>query len=870
MPLIHDLGYKNAQIKTKESIASRTIGQGQKKTSYKPDYVLYLGDDPCCVIDAKGTKETLDNWVHQCSSYCLSLNQDYSSDRNPVKYFVLCNGLATQLYHWDSNKPILSLGFADFQYGHAGFEKLRQFLSAKTIQVTVAPVEHKSQNVFLERPSSERARKLFSDCHKIIWQSEGCGPAPAFMEFVKLMFVKLWCDRKLRNDPATRDLFTDSNVTKLPATSVVFSLRWIKEREEEEANPVDTILFKNLRKDIEHNVLNRKKKRLFDAGEQIKLASHTIKQVVAKLESVDMFGIDEDLNGRLFETFLSATMRGRELGQFFTPRSVVKMMTRLADLQVDSKHQDRVLDACCGSGGFLIEALTIMRASIRQNMSLTTRQREDLMEKVANECLFGMDFGKDPPLARIARINMYLHGDGGSRIYYGDALDKDLMTQKDSDSEVQVDIDELKRQICAVDNPLRFDVALTNPPFSMTKKAANDFERRILEQYVLSKRTPEAKTLRASLRSSVMFIERYYDLLKPNGRLITVIDDTLLASDQEQFTSIRKFIREKFIIRAIISLPGDAFRRSGARVKTSVLLLEKKRNSSDVQPHCLGYFSNFIGVDDLTPRAHDTEIKEARAKAEAETNEILEGYKCFLKGTPLPVSSKCVLLTPVRIMERLDLKYCVDQTGRLATQWAAAQAEVVKLKDCVSLVDDTIVPSEHPDTVFSLLKVSYEGRCKVEKQQKGATIKTPLMRRVKEGQLIFSSIRATDGAIGIVPKEMDGGLVSATSYNVFECKFDYDAAYLWGVLRSHEIRADMQSMSQGSGRYTTYWPEVGEIEIPWLQEDARKETGNGLIAAWKMEREVTELHRRSMEQILALGVESDDSIRRWKASRAPS
>ena len=143
-----------------------------------------------------------------------------------------------------------------------------------------------------------------------------------------------------------------------------------------------------------------------------------------------MFGIDEDLNGRLFETFLNATMRGRELGQFFTLRSVVKMMSKLADLRVTCKRQDHVLDGCCGSGGFLIEALTIMRNTIRGNGSLTTKEKEDLIDTVCNECLYGIDYGKDPPLARIARINMYLHGDGGSRIYYADARQTLALTRQ--------------------------------------------------------------------------------------------------------------------------------------------------------------------------------------------------------------------------------------------------------------------------------------------------------------------------------------------------------------------------------------------------------------------------------------------------------
>ena len=126
-----------------------------------------------------------------------------------------------------------------------------------------------------------------------------------------------------------------------------------------------------MKKDIEF----RRKKRIFDKDEDLNLRPDTVTDVVRRLQHIDLFGIDEDLNGRLFETFLNATMRGRDLGQFFTPRSVVKMMTRLADLQVTRTRQDRVIDACCGSGGFLIEALTIMRNKVRENGSLLFRRK---------------------------------------------------------------------------------------------------------------------------------------------------------------------------------------------------------------------------------------------------------------------------------------------------------------------------------------------------------------------------------------------------------------------------------------------------------------------------------------------------------------
>ncbi|OAV66849.1 Type I restriction-modification system methyltransferase subunit [Bacteroidales bacterium Barb6XT] len=74
---------------------------------------------------------------------------------------------------------------------------------------------------------------------------------------------------------------------------------------------------------LNKEVRNKKKKILFDETEKIDLKAFTIKGVVEKLEHYDLYGIDKDLNGRLFETFLNATMRGADLGQYFTPRSIV-------------------------------------------------------------------------------------------------------------------------------------------------------------------------------------------------------------------------------------------------------------------------------------------------------------------------------------------------------------------------------------------------------------------------------------------------------------------------------------------------------------------------------------------------------------------
>ena len=857
--LLADLGYQDSQIKTKHSLQLLSVGRGRKKEEYKPDYALMYHGSPRCIIDAKGVNEDLDKWIEQCSGYCLALNRKYQN-QNPVRYFMLSNGTTTILYEWDKDEPLISLDFSDFDLGNRKYEHLKSIISERTVATSSATSLKAEPSTFkFKRPTISQAKLRFVSCHKVIWKSEGYAPGPAFFAFVKLMFVKLWADRNIRRNSATEHLFQDDvDEVKLPKDVVIFSEHWIKQRNKEgAANPINE-KFIQLRGEIEVDIGRRRKKRIFEKDEELGLKPETILDVVQRLQHVDLFGIDEDLNGRLFETFLNATMRGRELGQFFTPRSVVKMMVLIADLHATKERQDRVIDGCCGSGGFLIETLTVMRNKVRNNLSLSMQEKDDLIKSVANSCIYGIDFGRDPPLARIARINMYLHGDGGSRIYHADALDKDTSIIVGNDPEAVQNMQELEDEL----GKTQFDVVLTNPPFSMTKEAKNPSDRKILKRYELAKRNETSTEIRPSLRSSVMFMERYFGMLKPGGRLITVIDETLLSSDD--FPYVRDYIRAHFLIKAIVSLPGDTFRQSGSRVKTSALVLEKKCHAEDSQPHCFYFFSEHLGIDDLTSKASELDTEEARKKAEEETKRIVDGYSQYLKGNaPLNV------LEPERLLDRLDLRNCVPLFGRMAEQWDEQGIPVKRLDEVVTPTENTIKPSEMPNEMFILMKVAYDGKCRVIGRKIGNRIRADKMHRVNEGQVVFSKIRATDGAIGVVPLEMDGALVSKSSYTVFDCETPYDAAYLWSVLRSYEIRADMQSLSPGSGRYTSYWPNVGQIRIPWPDAELRAEIGNNLIRLWEDERRLEDRKLRSTDHLDQFGVESEDSKRRWTASKAP-
>ena len=124
--------------------------------------------------------------------------------------------------------------------------------------------------------------------------------------------------------------------------------------------------------------------------------------------------------------------------------------------------------------------------------------------------------------------------------------------------------------------------------------------------------------------------------------------------------------------------------------------------------------------------------------------------------------------------------------------------------------------------------------------------------------------------LALSPPELDGALVSSDSYVVFSCSTPEEVAYLWAVLRSHELRADMQAKSKGSGRYVTEWPDVGDwLQVPWLPDAERHRVGEDLTEGFQMERQAIIKQREAMTNVFALGLDSEDSIARWQRSRAP-
>lgn len=98
------------------------------------------------------------------------------------------------------------------------------------------------------------------------------------------------------------------------------------------------------------------KHQIFERDERVNLKQATVREIVRLLERYNLSDTSEDIKGIAFERFLGRTFRG-EIGQFFTPRTIVEFMAQM----VNPKEGDVICDPASGSGGFLIRFFEIVR-----------------------------------------------------------------------------------------------------------------------------------------------------------------------------------------------------------------------------------------------------------------------------------------------------------------------------------------------------------------------------------------------------------------------------------------------------------------------------------------------------------------------------
>lgn len=429
--------------------------------------------------------------------------------------------------------------------------------------------------------------KLLFKCHNIIRNNDKLSPEAAFDEISKILFIKIRFER----DNTGTQIFSQDAFKKARDSYNSFKSK--------DAPEFYQFLFEKTKEDFKND-------HLFEESEVIRIRENSFEQIVKELEIYNLSTTSDDVKGIAFEKFLGKTFRG-ELGQFFTPRTIVDFMVSVLDPQ----EGELICDPCCGSGGFLIKAFEYVREKIEKDVEnqkeaiksqyygddyekMSAKQKREVDAKVSQmfsymneelninndkgrlrslsfDCIYGTD--ANPRMARTAKMNMIMHGDGHGGVHHHDGL---------------LNVNGIFEN--------RFNIILTNPPFgSRVEKDLKiteadrftdeakiaEYKKRYGEAYERAMRQVNDNVGKPLLSlykidsglTEVLFIERCLNLLKPGGRMGIVLPEGVLNNSNLQ--KAREFVEGRAKILLIVSIPQDVFIASGATVKPSLLFFKK-------------------------------------------------------------------------------------------------------------------------------------------------------------------------------------------------------------------------------------------------------------------------------------------------------
>lgn len=470
----------------------------------------------------------------------------------------------------------------------------------------------------------EEFQNLLFACHNVIRDNDKLSPEMAFDEISKILFMKI---RHERQKEAV--IFSEQKFLELKKSN--------QEINPDDSKPFYQYLFELTKKAFE-------KDEIFDKNDALKIRETSFIQIVRLLQKYNLSDTSDDVKGIAFEEFLGKTFRG-DLGQFFTPRTIVDFMVSILDPQ----ESELVCDPCCGTGGFLIKTFEYVREKIEQDIQKTkekirnellTDNFEDFNEKEQNKilaqvnyifsklnleletnhlnsrlhqlsyrCIYGTD--AEPRSARTAKMNMIMHGDGHGGVHHHDGL---------------LNINGIFEN--------RFDIIITNPPFGSKiskeleitdtdrykdqvkienytkifgdeyiqalKQVSDNIGKPLLELFELGKINP---------LTEIIFLERCLKLLKKGGRLGIVLPEGTMNNTRDFEKKARDFFEGKAKLLLITSIPQDVFIAAGATVKPSLLFMRKFTEQDE-----LDYQQITLQSTTETNEKYAPEIEQANTK----------------------------------------------------------------------------------------------------------------------------------------------------------------------------------------------------------------------------------------------------------------
>ena len=439
---------------------------GQKK----PDYTLFDGVQPIAVIEAKKSNiVNLDDALNQASDYAECMDVDI---------VFACNGLSVKSRHLKKSEPLYFNGVEVNELPSP--DLLRKYHIENTNEVfTVSREVIKSRDELID---------LFAELNDDFRAAGIRAGIERFTEFANILFLKLLSEK------GEDDIW--DTLMRLPEKNIVHYL--------------NSVIVDHLKKSYGGEVISPVTTK----------STAIIKKIVQKLNPLNLTDIDEDIKGSAFEYFMEkTTTAANDLGEYFTPRHIVRFMVRL----LNPKFGDTVYDPFCGTGGFLTESFK--HISQQAKMSITTS------EKLHNKTVFGSE---KTDTTRIAKMNMILFGDGHSGVFQRDSL--------------------------LTDTTGEYDNILSNIPFSL------DLSEDILKR-------SDGQSEHSAKDADEACVLKCFNSLKAGGSMAIVVPEGVLVNRSHR--KMLRFILGASRVRMLVRLPRGCF-APYTDAKTGIIYLTDK------------------------------------------------------------------------------------------------------------------------------------------------------------------------------------------------------------------------------------------------------------------------------------------------------
>lgn len=481
---------------------------------------------------------------------------------------------------------------------------------------------------------------------------------------------------------------------------------------------------------------------------------------------------------------------GRNGGEYYTPRPLIKTIVKVVDPQIG----DKIYDGAVGSAGFLVEAFEYLKHS----RTLSTDDVQTLQKKTF--------YGKEKKsLAYIIGImNMILHGIEAPNILHTNTLAENLADIQEKD---------------------RFDVVLANPPFGGKERAE------VQQNFPI--KTGE---------TAFLFLQHFIKILKAGGKAGIVIKNTFLSNTDNASVSLRKLLLESCNLHTVLDLPSGAF--VGAGVKTVVLFFEKGAPTKKVWYYQLNLDRNLGKTNPLSEKDLAEFLELQKTKADSANSWSVDVARVDASLLDLSVKS------PVK-GDSQQMRYSLDVIEEMAlldknmstiltTFKNLAEKDLSKVPyrqvalGSLILRQEMFNPLKQPDLEFNYIDISsidsevFTVSLSSVKKYKGKEAPSRAKKSVSVGDILFSTVRPALKRIAIVPSELDGA-VASTGFTVLKPDGNkVDPRYLQHIICSGIITEQVTPLARGASYPAVSDSDVFGALVPLPEVDEQKRIADSL------------------------------------------